>query len=311
MNRLPEDTLVVGLDAGGTYTSVCARTLSNATDLFLKGPAANARRHGAEHTASVLADLVDQAISQRPDYTLRAVFAGVAGAGQPDIAEAVVEHLKARLASHSPCQVTVTHDGVIALEAALAGRSGLLIIAGTGSAIFARTHERRAVQIGGWGPIMGDEGSGYAIGRDGLAGVAHAMDGGPSTSLVDLMKRQFQLSTRPSILEAVYERQWPLQQLAPLVLQAASENDPVSVEIIDVQTRALAMQASWLLEKHSNIGPRYTVCGGLSQSPYYLSALRAHMQRAWPEATWGEPIQKALEGAVELGFKSLSDLISG
>ena len=304
MNRQP--ILVTGLDAGGTYTSLCARTVTGEPDLVLNGPAANARRHGVEHALEVMTDLIRQARAQRPHATLQAIFAGVAGASQPAVRAALESGLRARLDLNAIFRINVSHDGIIALEGALEGKGGLLIVAGTGSGVFARTSDGITVHAGGWGAAIGDEGSGYAIGRDGLAAAAHAIDGGPATELTALLKHRFRLHSRQDILEHVYDQGAPLQQIAPLVLKAAAKQDHVAATIVESQTRALALQASWLLEQHPTIRPRYTVCGGLSQSEQYLTILHAHMRRIWPAVEWRPPVHKALEGAVRLALKSLS-----
>lgn len=303
MSPLPADTLVVGLDAGGTCTTLCARTLTGESDLYIRGPAANILRHGVEHTAGVIDGLVQQALAQRPHVTLRSVFAGVAGAGQPAKMAALVSQLQTR---YRACKINVAHDGIIAVEAALEGHGGIVIVAGTGSAVFARTPDGSTVRAGGWGAVIGDEGSGYAIGRDGLAAVAHALDGGPATRLTDLLRDRYQLGSRQALLEHVYELGKPLQQIAPLVLEATEQNDAVSAKIIEIQSRALALQASWLIKRQLILAPRYTICGGLSQSDYYISALRTQMHQVWPTATWHRPAHIAVEGAVRLALRSLS-----
>ncbi|MDE2730915.1 MAG: ATPase [Bacteroidota bacterium] len=306
MSRQP--VLIAGLDAGGTSTRLCARTLSHEPDLLLMGPAANARRHGVKHAVEVIADLVRQARTKRPHATLRALFAGVAGAGQPAVKAALESGLREKLDS---CRINVTHDGIIALEGALEGKCGLLIAAGTGSGVFARTSDGNTVQAGGWGAALGDEGSGYAIGREGLAAAAHAVDGGPATELSALLKHRFRLCSRQDILAHVYDQGAPLQQIAPLVLKAADRQDAIAIAIVESQTRALVRQASWLLKQHPTLWPRYTVWGGLAQSEYYVTILRTHMRRIWPAAGWCAPVHNALEGAVRLALRSLSDSAAG
>ena len=311
MSSPPKDELVVGLDAGGTYTSLCARTRAESDDVHLRGPAANVQRHGVEHTATVIASLISQAQAQRPLATLRSVYAGVAGAGRTDIREALITRLRTGLVDFPECHIDVAHDGIIALEGALDGGSGLLVIAGTGSAICARTLDGTAVVAGGWGAIIGDEGSGHAIGRGGLAAIAHAIDGGPATLLTELLSSRYQLSSRRRVLAYIYDQDQPLHQLAPLVIQAAEQEDQVAMGILDVQCEALARRASWLLNRNSAIAPRYTICGGLSHAPHFVGVLRRHISTIWSEAVWLPPVHSALEGAIRLALKNLSDSGAG
>ena len=298
--------LVVGIDAGGTCTSLCARSGSQQPDLLLHGPAANAHRHGIDHTATVIASLVRKALQQIPGSALRAVYAGVAGAGTPEVSSLLTSRIQGMLQNHPECRVSVTHDGDIALEAAFEGQSGVLIIAGTGSAVFASLQTGETVRYGGWGPLIGDEGSGYTIGRLGLAAAAHAIDGGDPTQLTRLFREQFGISSRPSLLQRISDKQWPVQQVAPVVLSAASEGDAVADVIVTRQTRALSLQVAWLLGQHPGIRARYSISGGLSQSAYYMAQLQRQVQDVWPEGRWQAPLDAPLEGAVRLAQQSLT-----
>ena len=301
-----DDTLVIGIDAGGTSTSLCARTLDGAPDVSLRGPAANALRHGVEHTAEVLAGLIRDAQAQRPHTRLRAIFAGVAGAASPSIQASLTKRIQVSIAGGEQCSITVNHDGVIALEAAFEGLSGLLFIAGTGSAVFALTTTAKVIHAGGWGYIIGDEGSGHMLARDGLAAVAHTIDGGPVTTLSNLLWERFKIASRQDLLSKIFDKNWPIQQVAPLVLEAAEEGDVIATAIVHRQTHALARQATWLLAHTPQINPRYALCGGLSKSDYYLAVFQRAMQTLWPEAVLHYPSHTGLEGAVRLALKQLT-----
>src|SRR5260370_6297229 len=85
----------------------------------------------------------------------------------------------------------VTHDGLIALSGATAGRPGLITIAGTGSFAFGRNAAGEMARAGGWGYIFGDEGGGFFITRQALRAALRFEEGwGPPTAL------------RPMFLEA-------------------------------------------------------------------------------------------------------------
>lgn len=109
-----------------------------------------------------------------------ALCAGLAGVGNP-VERSQVEEA---LAGAADC-VRVVSDGQIALEGAFGGGAGILLIAGTGSVAYGLAEDGRVDRCGGWGLVLGDEGSGYAIGRAGLAWALRAVDGrGPETALL-------------------------------------------------------------------------------------------------------------------------------
>jgi N-acetylglucosamine kinase-like BadF-type ATPase len=79
----------------------------------------------------------------------------------------------------------ISGDMVIAHAGALEMKPGILILAGTGSAIYGSDASGRSVKVGGWGPAYGDEGSAHWIAVEGMKAAARAYDGcGPGTALL-------------------------------------------------------------------------------------------------------------------------------
>ncbi len=299
------EVLVIGIDAGGTYTRLCARSNDGTPDLILNGDPANALRQGEARSASVLAELIRGALAQRQKYVLRAIHAGVAGAGSQGVQTNMARRLRRRLQLDQECIVAVSHDGITAIEGAFAGESGLLFIAGTGSGVLARTMDGETGHAGGWGYVIGDEGSGQALGRRGLAAVAHAIDGGPVTALSALLQERFGIADRDALLGAVFDRTWPIQQVAPLVLHTAEAGDLVTAHIVHSEVMALARQAEWLLKRVKNVDPRFAISGGLGKSKYYRKCLHHAVRAVWPESNMKRPQHSGLEGAVRLAVKQV------
>src|SRR5690606_5383094 len=103
-----------------------------------------------------------------------ALCAGLAGVGNRAEREVVERTLaSARLAE----RVCVISDGETALYGAFAGGPGILLIAGTGSVGYARGEDGRVERCGGWGMLVGDEGSGFGLGRAGLRAALRSADG--------------------------------------------------------------------------------------------------------------------------------------
>ena len=299
-------TLYIGLDAGGTKTELLARPSDQGTPWAHTGPAANLQRLGLEKTAQVLAALIREAHTRHPDLSRAAVCAGVAGAGSADDQHALAARLRHHLADQAPAHLQVTHDGTIALEAAFEGGSGLIVIAGTGSSLFARAYAGDMLRAGGWGYLLGDEGSGYALGLHGLRAVAHAFDGGPPTRLQALLADRHGLATPDALKRSVYRETWPIQQMAPLVIEAAAQGDVVSTNLVTAQTDALARQAAWLAEKHPGlVEKRLALLGGLVRSTYYRGALTKAMAAALPGWHIQSPMHPPVVGALRLATAGL------
>ena len=290
----------VGIDAGGTCTSLRAEASDGRPPLMLRDQGANLLRHGAAHTARLLASMLQQVLDARPDLPLGTVVAGVAGAGRRSDQHDLARRIRRRLGRAAPQALEVVHDGVVALEAAFLGLSGMLIIAGTGSAVLARTRRGRLARVGGWGYLVGDEGSGYALGRRAMRAIAHAADGGPTTTLGGYLQKHHGIAGRADLLAAIYKNRWPLQHLAPIVLRASEEGDAVAREIVTLEVNALAQQARWLHDSTAEIRPRLCLPGGLSRSAHYRAALSSALQSMLPAIALLRQTQPATLGAAFL-----------
>src|SRR5687768_13904843 len=152
---------VLGIDAGGTKT-VCQLADENGEVL------AEARRGGANLQAvgeleveKVLHEVMEEALG---DSEIRpsAICLGIAGVDRQDDARVVREIMK-RIGYKA--RVLVVNDALVALEAGAPDRPGVVVIAGTGSIAYGRNSQGQAARAGGWGYMLGDEGSGYWIGR--------------------------------------------------------------------------------------------------------------------------------------------------
>lgn len=303
-------SLYIGLDAGGSTTELLGRVVPrprgspDAADLRLRGPGTNPNRVGPEKAAHHMADLVRQALQHRPAAHLASVYAGVAGAGSQAEQQDLSARLRQALGADAPPSVRVVHDALIALEAAFGAGSGLVVIAGTGSVVFARARDGSVRRGGGWGYAIGDEGSGYALGCAALRAIGHAFDGGPPTRLQALLAQAHGLATREAIIQRVYHTEWPLQEAARLVLQAAAEDDAVAQRIIEEQTTALAQQVAWLAQRGAPVEPRLAPIGGLLNEAAYAEALRAALRRTLPDWAIHPTPDAPVTGALRLALRN-------
>jgi N-acetylglucosamine kinase-like BadF-type ATPase len=177
----------------------------------------------------------------------------------------------------------VVHDALIALDAAYDADSGLIVIAGTGSVALARTVDGALLRVGGWGHLLGDPGSGYAIGQAGLRAVAAAFDGGEDTTVRGRLGEQFGVADRHQLIHAVYQDGLSMQDVAPLVVEAAAEGDDVADRILGDAADGLTEQVSWLVQRSETIAPRITLLGGMVQNEHYDQVLRRRLHDHFPE----------------------------
>jgi glucosamine kinase len=259
--------VVLAIDLG--KTSCRARAVSDGQIL--------AEAHGAgapglaDHNGARLAfEAVEYAARATGLDMHKIACVGIGAAGVEAGRDAVPELIRLVRENLVDVPVAVINDALAAHVGAFAGGPGTILITGTGAICFDVTEEGQVRQIDGWGPWLGDDGSGQWIGRHGLRAVLRALDG---------RGEQTELSADAALLAGTVERlpQWiselgaPARRLgmfAPHVMTRASEGDAVAVEIIDQATRLLAGTCA------ASGDDQVCVAGGLFEHPYFSARLR-------------------------------------
>ncbi len=236
---MPE-TLLVGVDGGASKTratviSIEGRILATAT---VRSSSAY-HREPEDAAGVVVAAVRDVLVQAQRSGPATALGAGLAGADDPATRERLIRVLTdAGLAE----TIAVDHDAAAALAGGTALEPGIVIIAGTGSIAFGVDASSRRARAGGWGPLLDDEGSGYAVGRAALRAVMRAYDGrGDATVLSDAMIRRFALPSAAALKMAV--RGMSIDEIAAvatLVVDAAREGDTVAGAILTSAGESLA-----------------------------------------------------------------------
>jgi glucosamine kinase len=301
--------LFLGLDAGGTSTSLLAEFVAGngivEHDTWsIEGRHANPQRYGIDGAADVLADMIREALEKVPSDTVVHICGGVAGADSKPLERDLAERLHDRLAARPPKSLVIVHDSVIAIEAAFGPESGLIIIAGTGSGAFARDKDGSIQRVGGFGYLLGDEGSGYALGRAVLRAALADTDGGPSSVLRELVLDARGISDTDTLLRSVYEQAWPLQSVAGLLFQAVEAEDEVACHILRSETMKLAIQVERLASRCTGLPQRAVLFGGLGNHPLYVSYLRDSLTLRLPEWTLEKASVAPVDGALELARRN-------
>ncbi len=241
---------VIGVDGGGTRTRAVALDASGVELARAEGGSAvaGAPLEAARAVADACVDLVRRAGRHLPAHVL---WAGLSGAGREEERTAAERALRETGVAE---RARVGTDVQAAFHDAFADRPGILLIAGTGSIAWARAEDGREGRVGGWGPRIGDEGSGYAIGTEALRRVARSADGrAPATTLSELVRRWLGLERLEELAGWVAgASRAGIAELAPLVAGAARDGDAVSEQVIAEAIVALRTHVDAILER---LGP--------------------------------------------------------
>ena len=295
----------IGIDSGGSKTELLAENSQHGEPVQIMGPAAHLQHMSPGETAGVIAGLIRQLLESEREPEIVALCAGIAGAGRPEGQEQVAGRLQEALGTAAPPadRLQIVHDGVVALEAAFEGESGLITITGTGSLALARTPGGQLKRAGGWGYLLGDNGSGLALGRRGLRAVAAAYDGGPATRLTEKVAVAHDIRGLDDLINTIYQPSWPLQEVAPLVLEAAEEGDDMAHTALRKETTLLAQQVRWLAGRCGAIKPQIAPLGGLAGEPLYRRAYTRALHRELPDWSVRKPAHRPAVGALRLARK--------
>lgn len=302
---------VIGVDGGGSKTHALIVGMDGSVIAECFGGPTNLGAVGITPAAQILFDLIHECCEKATcaPTSLQNIILGIAGAGR---AQARME-LSDKLISLGnkrkfPLQhLSIETDARIALEAAFAGGPGLVVISGTGSVALYRTEDGKILRAGGWGSILGDEGSGFAIGRDGLNAVLRQHDGrGEKTLLTRKALDHFAISGVEELITKVYQEKSDVAAFAPKVLEASFERDRIAHLILVKNSTDLADHVRVLTMQ---VRPKHklpvSLMGGLLENENgYQKMVKEKIIGSLPHVVVQKPKFPAAFGAAILGLNA-------
>lgn len=242
--------ILAGIDAGGTATKCIL--LNQAGEVLAQSQAgpANYQVVGLENAIREINIALKQACVEANIEYVDILGIGMAGAGS----EVDRQKIKAGLFPLEKAKnCYLTDDGEIAVLGAHSGKPGLVTIAGTGSIVYGVGVDGSKARGGGWGPLLGDEGSGFWIGITALKAIIKAgEERGPQTVLTDKIVTHLHLENLRQLVPLVYQERLPRKEiasLAPLVIEAVEEGDQVARRIIDQGLDELVLTVQAVYQK--------------------------------------------------------------
>lgn len=268
----------IGIEGGGTHSTVVCVDNNLNTLKEWDGPALQAKRVPLD----LLADRVHNILKKVLEYfdgdlpqSIGLAFSGAARMQeQVNIKEAIKPYT-------GEIPVFMTSDVRAAHAGSFNNMDGILVIAGTGSIVLGRKGERWE-RAGGYGFLLGDEGSGHAIGAEGLRRAGSFFDGETSTLLLDELNKELNIKSRDDLIQWVYDQDHSPSEIAPLVLVAAEHNDAVCQEIVNQQLDELIHQVSLVANKLDFAGPEIITHGGLFNNSYYSRKFNKKLESNLP-----------------------------
>lgn len=303
--------VMLAIDGGGSRTRCRAITRTGHT---LGAGAGGASNHLLVALGIVKASLeeainaaLDQARLKRTDVVC--VSAGLAGVDYDGSGAAEMEELFRELGF---AHAVINGDMVIAHAGALGGRPGVLALAGTGSAILGIDANGRRVKVGGWGPVYGDEGSGYRIAQQALRAAAQAFDGrGAETALLPALTRALGVTDFNETVTRIYVEKMEPRDIAALcrvAYETAEAGDNVAQHIFRQAGDELAESVAAALYRLDPPGAKLPVSyqGSILEACALVrERLSAALRQQFPNISLVPPRFKPVIGAYLLGCAAL------
>jgi N-acetylglucosamine kinase len=254
---------VLGIDGGGSKT-VCI-LMDEQHQIISRGEAgaANYQSIGKVAACKSIAAAIHQAanaaLKLTNSITITSICLGLAGVSRAADIE-IVKSIVTELQNHQylpiiwdlpPSNIIICNDALIALVGGIGHPQGIVVAVGTGSIIFGRNAEGEIKRVGGWGYILGDEGSAYHIAIAGMQAALKAYDGRIKyTRLVEDFSQHLSLTSIEDLIAVIYGGGWGVKEiaaLAPIVDLAAACGDEVANNIIDDAVQELVTASSTVI----------------------------------------------------------------
>jgi glucosamine kinase len=242
--------IVAGVDGGGSKTRLILASETGEELASVEGPRSAMRPGEAEKSGSVIAELVREALIKASiiDGVPAILYGGFAGVGREDERRDLETELN-RLGVAE--EVIVDNDASIAMTDAFGEGPGIILLAGTGSIAYGRSVDGRFERCGGWGPVFGDEGSGFWIGKRALGMIAAAADGRePQTALSGSIMTAAEVSTPDDLIPwAIAATTTQIASLASVVMSTAASGDARANALISLAAEELVVHLRALATK--------------------------------------------------------------
>lgn len=302
--------LLIGIDGGGSKTKCLLSDKGmNIISTSAGGPT-NFIAIGMDKAVDNAVDVIRKSFSLVDviNSKLVSVVIATAGAGRKNDAFEFGYRVKDKLKNIIAVdEINVVTDAEAALEGALDGEEGVIVICGTGSIIFAKDESGEHFRSGGLGKILGDEGSGYSLGLKGLVLVSKELDGQKiNTKLTSFIKNKFNLSDIHQLINHVYKGSPEYSDIGIEVINCASDGDEVCLNLINNEIAELIKQVDAISTKINKEDFKIALLGGLIENHnFYKELIKRKLNESFRAVQVIEPINKPEYGALIIAQKAI------
>ncbi|SHK65575.1 BadF-type ATPase [Clostridium cavendishii DSM 21758] len=227
---------IIGVDGGGTKTESVAYDLNGKvlyTSLTGFGNVLNNKEEALNNIKTGIKNIFEKLGKEN----VKGIYLGLAGSEVGDNTKVIHDAIK----DEFEIENVVMNDGELALKATLKGEDGILTIAGTGSIAFGIKEDRQA-KAGGWGHLLGDEGSAYKIAIEALKNMIHENDFSlPLSDLSKALLKELNVKEVDDIVAFVYSKtKDEVASITKVVSSFAENGNEIALKIMQKEGLELA-----------------------------------------------------------------------
>ncbi len=289
--------MLIGIDGGGTKTALALSEMTGRKKCSFTGEGTNPADIGLEKCEERLKTQLDALLADfgGRGASIKSVYAGLAGSAHSETKQGV-RSILARLLPNAE----IIGNGSDAFNALYGENTseGIALIAGTGSSSFAlsggETH-----QVGGWGYLVDDAGSGFRIGADALKAAYRAFDGrGESTMLKEMCEKGLEMPLSKAIPRIYASGKRYIASFARTAFEAYKAGDEIAADIIHSAVSALAVHVRVCL-KYVSVRPATCVMsGGLIENDEFCELIKQELADILDEVKLVRPSVSPVYGAL-------------
>lgn len=293
---------IVGVDGGGTKTSIALADLQGKILKRVKTGPSNPRNIGIEKSVFNLAQGIKKVIKNIKKEKIISVFIAL-----PAIEEEYKlkkKEIKTKLSSIlkiSRNKISIASDQIVAFKSGTDKKNGIVLIAGTGCVAHGWKNRKQA-KISGWG-YLGDEGSAFWTGQKTYQAILKDLGGrGARTLITKLVFRKWKIKNKESFVKKIYSN--PTKSIPLLTIftdEAARKKDKIACDILKQAGQELALAVNTVIKKlnfQKQCFPLVLV-GSMFKSKILLDTVKKQVKKTAPKAEFIRPKNEPVAGAVK------------
>jgi len=258
------EVTVLAVDGGGPGCRAALCDRSGHILAFAQGGSCNYHSIGADKTTEALTVLLT-CLMKKQALRVNCIVLGLAGLDtkRDQAALTLIVHTALTAANITTDKIYLSNDAMLTLKGSVGQNNGVLIVAGTGSIACGITKDGLEARVGGWGYRVGDEGSGYSIGKAAITHILKSYDGRENSSGISAaILNEMSFTDEDKLLNWIYSSQFSIARiaaLAPIIIRLAEEGDQQGITIIQHACQDLAEMAFTVIRKLSLVNTDFSL----------------------------------------------------